>query len=117
MPIYEYECEKCGHHMEAIQKISDPPVSECEVCNSGVKKLISQSTFHLKGTGWYVTDYASKSPGVSAAAKGDSSESVKSEGSSSEKSEAKVSAASSGNSTSDSTSKKSTSAGSSKKKE
>ena len=77
MPIYEYECEKCGHHMEAIQKISDPPVSECELCNSGVKKLISQSTFHLKGTGWYVTDYASKSPGVSAAAKSDSSESVK----------------------------------------
>lgn len=117
MPIYEYECEKCGHHMEAIQKISDAPVSECELCNSGVKKLISQSTFHLKGTGWYVTDYASKSAGVPGAAKSDSSEGVKSDSSPSEKSEAKPKSASSENSTSDSPSKKTTSAGSSKKKE
>ena len=117
MPIYEYECEKCGHHMEAIQKISDAPVSECELCNSGVKKLISQSTFHLKGTGWYVTDYASKSAGVSGAGKSDSSEGVKSDSSPSEKSEAKPKSASSENSTSDSPSKKTTSAGSSKKKE
>jgi putative FmdB family regulatory protein len=62
MPIYEYECDKCGHHMEALQKFSDPPLAECEACHSHrVKKVISQSTFHLKGTGWYVTDYASKS--------------------------------------------------------
>ena len=62
MPIYEYECDACGHHMEALQKFSDPPLSECEECHSSkIKKLISQSTFHLKGTGWYVTDYASKS--------------------------------------------------------
>ena len=62
MPIYEYECDACGHHMEALQKFSDPPLSECEACRSHkLKKLISQSTFHLKGTGWYVTDYASKS--------------------------------------------------------
>jgi putative FmdB family regulatory protein len=48
--------------MEALQKFSDPPISECEACHSHeLKKLISQSTFHLKGTGWYVTDYASKS--------------------------------------------------------
>ena len=61
MPIYEYECDACGHHMEALQKFSDPPLSECEECHSSkIKKLISQSTFHLKGTGWYVTDYASK---------------------------------------------------------
>ena len=103
--------------MEAIQKISDAPVSECELCNSGVKKLISQSTFHLKGTGWYVTDYASKSAGVSGAEKSDSSEGVKSDSSPSEKSEAKPKSASSENSTSDSPSKKTTSAGSSKKKE
>ena len=61
MPIYEYECEKCGTHAEVLQKFSDPPVTECESCHGKMKKLISQSTFHLKGTGWYVTDYASKS--------------------------------------------------------
>lgn len=62
MPIYEYECDECGHHVEALQKFSDPPLTECEACHSHkLKKLISQSTFHLKGTGWYVTDYASKS--------------------------------------------------------
>jgi len=61
MPIYEYECEKCGVHTEALQKFSDAPITECEACHGKMKKLISQSTFHLKGTGWYVTDYASKS--------------------------------------------------------
>jgi putative FmdB family regulatory protein len=60
MPIYEYECNKCGNHVEALQKISDPPILECDQCHSNMKKLISQSTFRLKGTGWYVTDYASK---------------------------------------------------------
>ncbi|MBW1733528.1 MAG: zinc ribbon domain-containing protein [Deltaproteobacteria bacterium] len=61
MPIYEYECDECGHHLEALQKFSDPPLTECENCRSHkLKKLISHSTFHLKGTGWYVTDYASK---------------------------------------------------------
>lgn len=48
--------------MEALQKFSEPPLAECEACHSHqIKKVISQSTFHLKGTGWYVTDYASKS--------------------------------------------------------
>ena len=62
MPIYEYECNKCGNHLEALQKFSDPPLTECGECHSNkLKKLISNSTFHLKGTGWYVTDYASKS--------------------------------------------------------
>lgn len=63
MPIYEYECTKCGHHIEAWQKFSDPPLTECEQCQGKMKKLISQSTFHLKGSGWYVTDYASKTGG------------------------------------------------------
>jgi len=65
MPIYEYECEKCGHQKEVLQKFSDPPIAECDACHGKMKKLISQSTFHLKGTGWYVTDYASKSSGSS----------------------------------------------------
>jgi len=63
MPIYEYQCKKCGSHMEVFQKFSDPPLTRCEQCKGKVRKLISQSCFHLKGTGWYVTDYASKSGG------------------------------------------------------
>jgi putative FmdB family regulatory protein len=63
MPIYEYECTKCGNHMEALQKFSDSPLSKCEACGGRLRKLMSHSTFHLKGTGWYVTDYASKSGG------------------------------------------------------
>lgn len=63
MPIYEYECTKCGHQTEALQKFSDAPLTECELCHGKLMKLISHSTFHLKGTGWYVTDYASKSGG------------------------------------------------------
>ncbi len=59
MPIYEYECTKCGNHTEAWQKFSDPPITQCELCRGKMKKMMSQSTFHLKGSGWYVTDYAS----------------------------------------------------------
>ena len=61
MPIYEYECTKCGHTKEAWQKFSDAPLSRCDQCKGKLRKLISQSAFHLKGTGWYVTDYAKKS--------------------------------------------------------
>jgi putative FmdB family regulatory protein len=61
MPIYEYKCNKCGHITEIWQKFSDPPLGQCEVCGGSVKKIISQNTFHLKGSGWYVTDYASGS--------------------------------------------------------
>ena len=63
MPIYEYECTECKRQTEVMQKFSDPPISECESCHGKMKKRISQSTFHLKGTGWYVTDYASKTGG------------------------------------------------------
>jgi putative FmdB family regulatory protein len=61
MPIYEYECTKCGRTVEAWQKFSDKPLKTCRECSGRLHKLISQSTFHLKGTGWYVTDYADKS--------------------------------------------------------
>ncbi len=61
MPIYEYECKKCGHQTEILQKFSDPPIADCDACSGKMKKIISQSTFHLKGSGWYVTDYANKS--------------------------------------------------------
>lgn len=61
MPIYEYECEKCGKVFEAWQQISDKPLKKCEFCSGKVHKLISRSSFHLKGSGWYATDYAGKS--------------------------------------------------------
>ena len=60
MPIYEYECTNCGKVIEAWQKFSDPPLTTCEHCKGKLRKLISLSTFHLKGSGWYVTDYAGK---------------------------------------------------------
>ncbi len=69
MPIYEYECEKCGAIEEAFQKFSDKPLSICKACKGKLHKFISQSTFHLKGSGWYVTDYAGKSPGNSSSSK------------------------------------------------
>ncbi len=63
MPIYEYACTECGKVTEAWQKFSDAPLTECEACGGKLKKLISQNSFHLKGSGWYVTDYAGKSVG------------------------------------------------------
>jgi len=69
MPIYEYECTKCGQLTEVWQKFSDPPLERCEACGGKMRKLISQSTFHLKGSGWYVTDYGSRSSGSSVKSK------------------------------------------------
>jgi putative FmdB family regulatory protein len=69
MPIYEYECTKCGKIEEVFQKFSDKPLTKCHHCSGKLHKLISQSTFHLKGTGWYVTDYANKSKTNTAASK------------------------------------------------
>ncbi len=60
MPIYEYECTKCGRTIEAMQTFADPPLEECSHCHGRLRKLVSMCTFHLKGTGWYVTDYAGK---------------------------------------------------------
>ena len=61
MPIYEYQCDQCGKIEEVIQKFSDKPLTKCGHCSGKLHKLISHSAFHLKGTGWYVTDYAGKS--------------------------------------------------------
>ena len=60
MPIYEYECTNCGKITEEIQKFSDAPFTKCKSCSGKLHKLISHSSFHLKGSGWYVTDYANK---------------------------------------------------------
>ncbi len=61
MPIYEYECNKCGKVEEAFQHFSDKPLSKCKHCSGKLQRLISHSSFHLKGSGWYATDYAHKS--------------------------------------------------------
>lgn len=58
MPIYEYACENCGKIHEVFRKFSDSPLGSCPDCGGEVKKLISNSAFILKGTGWYKTDYA-----------------------------------------------------------
>jgi putative FmdB family regulatory protein len=60
MPIYEYECTECGTIVEKMHKISEVPEINCPKCSSLMRKLISPSAFHLKGSGWYVTDYAKK---------------------------------------------------------
>jgi len=75
MPIYEYECTKCGNQTEAWQKFSESPLTECELCSGRMKKVMSQNSFHLKGSGWYVTDYASGQSG-GAPGKGNSDESA-----------------------------------------
>ncbi len=61
MPIYEYQCTKCGEVFEAFQKITDEPLTNCKFCQAKVEKLISHSSFQLKGSGWYLTDYARRS--------------------------------------------------------
>jgi putative FmdB family regulatory protein len=58
MPIYEYQCEACGHRLEKLQKIADDPLKDCPACNKPeLKKLVSAAAFRLKGGGWYETDF------------------------------------------------------------
>ncbi|KAF0183659.1 MAG: type I antifreeze protein [Nitrospirae bacterium] len=59
MPIYEYGCQQCGHQFDIMQKFSDTPLTECPKCCGSLKKLISNTSFVLKGSGWYISDYAS----------------------------------------------------------
>lgn len=76
MPIYEYRCRKCGE-FEFMQRITDPSLQRCPKCRRKVTKLISNTSFQLKGSGWYVTDYASKAKDgdkASAPEKGDKPE-------------------------------------------
>ena len=92
MPIYEYQCSKCGV-FEVTQRITEDPLKKCPSCRSKVQKLISSTSFQLKGTGWYVTDYgrgkdsngdkAESNGGKDSSDSGKSTESKKSEKSSS----------------------------------
>ncbi|MDR0841963.1 MAG: zinc ribbon domain-containing protein [Acidobacteriota bacterium] len=84
MPIYEYECSECGKVFEAFQKIDDEPLTQCKFCQGKVEQLISHSNFQLKGSGWYLTDYAKRSSSPA----DDSPKSESSEKSSETKSEA-----------------------------
>lgn len=81
MPLYEYECGACGHRFEVIQKFSDSPIERCPLCSEPVRKLLSASAIQFKGTGWYVTDYASKRNSEAAAAASSASSSSSSDGS------------------------------------
>ena len=63
MPLYEYLCESCGRTTEILQRMDEPPITLCPHCGGAVKKQFSAPAFHLKGSGWYATDYAKKSGG------------------------------------------------------
>lgn len=63
MPIYEYVCQECEQHHEVMQKISEEPLTACPSCGGMLRKMISSTSFVLKGTGWYATDYASGAQG------------------------------------------------------
>lgn len=112
MPIYEYHCDKCGD-FEVTQRITEDPLKKCPTCRGKVRKLISSTSFMLKGTGWYVTDYARKGSGSdSGGAKSDGAGSeakaeTKGEAKTETKSEAKGEAKSADKGASKSTSKSS----------
>ncbi len=72
MPLYEYECKKCGHRFEKIQKFSDRMVKKCPECGGQVEQMISAPAVQFKGSGWYVTDYAKKSSSQASTGSNDS---------------------------------------------
>ncbi len=74
MPLYEYECVKCGSRIEVIQRVGDGPTGACSECGGEMKKLLSAPAFQFKGSGWYVTDYARKTDSSETPSKTASSE-------------------------------------------
>ena len=79
MPLYEYQCPKCGR-FELIQKFSDEPLKSCPTCGAEVQKLLSAPAIQFKGTGWYITDYARKGSGKDGKSESSKSEGTKSAG-------------------------------------
>jgi putative FmdB family regulatory protein len=71
MPIYEYLCEKCGNRIEVLQKITDEPLKRCRSCRGKLEKVVSRTSFQLKGGGWYKTDYSSSPASKTADKSGD----------------------------------------------
>ncbi len=87
MPIYEYRCAACGHKLEALQKFTEAPLSDCPVCGKkSLSKLISLAGFHLKGSGWYATDF--KNSGAKPAAKSEAAKDGESKPADTKKSDA-----------------------------
>jgi putative FmdB family regulatory protein len=72
MPLYEYECKKCHHRFEKIQKFSDPHMKKCPDCGGRLEQVISAPAVQFKGSGWYVTDYAKKSTASGSSSEKDS---------------------------------------------
>jgi putative FmdB family regulatory protein len=98
VPLYEYECKKCGKRMEKIRRFSDPPLTVCEKCGGKLEQLISSPAIQFKGAGWYVTDYAKKSSVPSGSSSEDSSSSSEKKEKAEAKADAKSDAKSSGKS-------------------
>ena len=73
MPLYEYQCRKCGHRFEKIQKFSDKMIKKCPECGGQVEQMISAPAVQFKGSGWYVTDYGNKGSGASTSSESESS--------------------------------------------
>jgi len=93
MPIYEYRCSSCGHEQEVLQKLSDLPLTKCPACGkSTLRKLVSAAGFHLKGSGWYATDFKGSGKSAPAKAEGqvEAKAETKGEANSETKSEAKA---------------------------
>ena len=96
MPIYEYRCKECAHEVEALQKLSDPPLVTCPACGKeALQKLVSAAGFQLKGSGWYVTDFrgggsgGKKAPASADKADGPAADGTKTETKTEAKSESK----------------------------
>ena len=108
MPIYEYRCSDCGHKLEALQKLSDSPLTDCPACGKArLSKLVSAAGFQLKGSGWYATDFKSsgtkpapKANGEAKASGGEAKVEAKSDATSTTKSESKSEASSGASGTS-----------------
>jgi putative FmdB family regulatory protein len=88
VPIYEYQCQACQERLETIQSLSAPPLTTCPECGGELRKLLSAPAFHLKGSGWYVTDYARQGNGKKRG-EGESGDSGKSESKGDSQSESK----------------------------
>lgn len=99
MPLYEYQCDACGHRFEKIQKYSDPPADTCPKCGGSVQKLLSSPAIQFKGSGWYITDYARKSGGGGEKASTSSNEKASSSEKSSTTNDSSTSTSSSSGST------------------
>jgi putative FmdB family regulatory protein len=94
MPLYEYQCKKCHHRFERIQKFSDPHIKKCPDCAGPVEQVLSAPAVQFKGSGWYVTDYAKKPSGStsSSSSNGESASGADSSGKKDEKKETKAEA-------------------------